>query len=151
MATVMYPKGKQHFLQGDILWKASAGSTIRCILVDSTTDAYDSANEYFSDLTAGSLRGNSGGNTYADGGALTLIDPTNGVADANDVTLTGVTNPGSTDYEAVIIYRDGGSAAASELIAWVDNATGLPVTPNGGNITITWDNGANKIFALTDV
>jgi len=26
--------------------------------------------------------------------------------------------------------------------------SGLPVTPNGGNINITWDNGANKIFKL---
>jgi hypothetical protein len=24
----------------------------------------------------------------------------------------------------------------------------LPVTPNGGNITITWDAGVNKIFKL---
>ncbi len=24
----------------------------------------------------------------------------------------------------------------------------LPITPNGGNITVTWDNGANKIFKL---
>jgi len=26
--------------------------------------------------------------------------------------------------------------------------SGLPVTPNGGNINITWDNGTNKIFKL---
>jgi hypothetical protein len=26
--------------------------------------------------------------------------------------------------------------------------SGLPVTPNGGNIVITWDNGANRIFKL---
>ena len=27
-------------------------------------------------------------------------------------------------------------------------ASGLPVTPNGGNIVVTWDNGANRIFKL---
>ena len=27
-------------------------------------------------------------------------------------------------------------------------ASGLPVTPNGGNIIVAWDNGANKIFKL---
>jgi hypothetical protein len=25
---------------------------------------------------------------------------------------------------------------------------GLPVTPNGGNITVTYDSGVNRIFAL---
>ena len=28
------------------------------------------------------------------------------------------------------------------------SGSGLPVTPNGGNIIIAWDNGANKIFKL---
>jgi len=28
------------------------------------------------------------------------------------------------------------------------NGSGLPVTPNGGNIIVAWDNGANKIFKL---
>lgn len=36
----------------------------------------------------------------------------------------------------------------SPLIAYIDTATGLPVTPNGGDITIAWDSGANKIFKL---
>jgi hypothetical protein len=34
------------------------------------------------------------------------------------------------------------------LIAYIDTATGLPVTPGGGDIDITWDNGSNKIFKL---
>jgi len=29
-----------------------------------------------------------------------------------------------------------------------NTAAGLPVTPNGGNINITWDNGVNRIFKL---
>jgi hypothetical protein len=31
---------------------------------------------------------------------------------------------------------------------YIDAATGLPLTPNGGDVTIQWDNGANKIFKL---
>ncbi len=27
-------------------------------------------------------------------------------------------------------------------------ASGLPVTPNGGNIVVAYDNGANRIFKL---
>jgi hypothetical protein len=34
------------------------------------------------------------------------------------------------------------------LIAFIDAATNLPVTPNGGNINIAWDTGTNKIFKL---
>jgi hypothetical protein len=26
--------------------------------------------------------------------------------------------------------------------------SGLPVVPNGGNITVTWDNGTNRIFKV---
>ena len=50
--------------------------------------------------------------------------------------------------EALLIYKDTGTEATSPLIAYIDTATGLPVTPNGGNITVTWDNGTNKIFKL---
>jgi len=37
--------------------------------------------------------------------------------------------------------------AASRALAPA-TGSGLPVTPNGGNINITWDNGANRIFKL---
>ena len=56
--------------------------------------------------------------------------------------MTGVS------VEALVIYQDSGVSATSRLIAYIDTATGLPVTPNGGNITVTWDNGANRIFKL---
>lgn len=74
-----------------------------------------------------------------------------GVADAADATLATVTGDVS---EALIIWKDGGdggttaSGTVSPLIAYIDTATGLPVTPNGGDIIISWDAGANKIFKL---
>jgi hypothetical protein len=37
--------------------------------------------------------------------------------------------------------------AAARALAPV-TASGLPVTPNGGNILVTWDNGSNRIFKL---
>jgi len=74
-----------------------------------------------------------------------------GVADADDVTHTAVTG---ASVEAIVLWKDGGgggttaSGTTDPLIAYIDTATGLPVTPNGGDISITWDNGSNKIFAL---
>ena len=50
--------------------------------------------------------------------------------------------------EALVIYKDTGTESTSPLIMYIDTATGLPVTPNGGDITVTWDNGTNKIFKV---
>ena len=72
---------------------------------------------------------------------------TGGVFDAADVTFTSVTS--TATVQKLVLYKDTGTASNSPLIAVIDSATsGLPVTPNGGDITISWDNGANKIFAL---
>jgi hypothetical protein len=154
------------------------------------------------------------------GTAQTLTSPTvtQGVADAADVTFASVS--GAT-VEAVLIYKDTGTASTSRVAALIDGrhtvtcaaqaatsattvaverlaagipngtvltfsngasatlsalanagdrtitvtalaaiitagsradspatSSGLPVTPNGGSITITWDNGANRIFKL---
>jgi hypothetical protein len=46
------------------------------------------------------------------------------------------------------MYEHTGVESSSRLICDSDTATGLPVTPNRGDITVQWDNGANKIFKL---
>jgi hypothetical protein len=33
-------------------------------------------------------------------------------------------------------------------IVVIDTATGLPFTPTGGDVSIVWDNGTNRIFKL---
>jgi len=50
--------------------------------------------------------------------------------------------------ESIEIYKDSGVESTSRLIANIDTATGLPVTPNGGDITVVFDAGANRIFKL---
>jgi hypothetical protein len=154
------------------------------------------------------------------GAAVALASPTvtAGVADAADITFTGVTG---ASVEAVLIYKDTGTASTSRvvciidgrqivtcaaqaaasatsvaverLVAGIPNGTvltfsngasatlsalanagdrtitvsalaaiitagsradapttgsGLPVTPNGGNIAVAWDNSSNRIFKL---
>jgi hypothetical protein len=69
---------------------------------------------------------------------------TNGVFDGGDVTFTAVTG---NSVEALVLYIDTGTAGTSRLVAYIDTSvTGLPVTPNGGDISITWN--ASGIFAL---
>lgn len=70
---------------------------------------------------------------------------TAGIANAAAATFSSVSGDQS---EALVIYKDTGDAATSPLIAYIDTATGLPITPNGADITINWDTGANKIFKL---
>jgi hypothetical protein len=68
---------------------------------------------------------------------------TNGVFKAANTTITAVTG---NAVGGVILYKDTGTAGTSNLIAWLDGLTNLPVTPNGGDITLQWD--TNGIFTL---
>lgn len=83
------------------------------------------------------------------GTAVTLGTKTStrGVADAADFTFTAVSGA-SAQVDALVFYKDTGTPGTSALIAWVDTATGLPVQPNGGDIVVTLDNGANRILML---
>ena len=134
MTNALYTKAKEAFLSAGV---NLASDTIKVALVDTGTYTVNIATHQFYSSVTGVV-----------GTPQTLASKTvtNGVFDAADVTFTSVT--GAT-VEALIIYKDTGSSATSPLIAYIDTATGLAVTPNGGDITITWDNGANKIFALT--
>ena len=80
--------------------------------------------------------------------ALTSKTLTGGTFDAADVTFTAVTGAQVTQ---LVLYQDTGTASNSPLIAVIDSAsTGLPITPNGGDITVSFDNGTNKIFRLVN-
>ena len=135
MTNALYDLGRQAFLLGDIDWVAD---NIKCVLVDTNDYTHNIAtNQFLSDIP--------GGARVATSANLTGKTATNGVADADDVSFPGATGDPS---EALVIYQDTGSAATSRLIAYIDTATGLPVTPNSGAINVVWDNGANKIFKL---
>lgn len=77
--------------------------------------------------------------------ALTSKTSTFGVADADDATFTGVTG---ANCEAVVLYKDTGTASTSPLIAFMSDMTNLPITPNTGTIVAQWNNGPEKIFKL---
>lgn len=135
MANALYDLGREGFLAGDIDWD---DDNIKVALIDTADYTVDLA-------THNDLADVAGAAIVATSGNLASKTTTAGVADAADITFTAVTGDVS---EALIIYQDTGVAATSRLIAYIDTATGLPVTPNGGDITVAWDNGANKIFKL---
>ena len=135
MANALYDMGREGFLGGDIDWDAN---TIKVTLVDAADYTKDlAAHDFYNDITAGGR--------VATSGALASKTKTAGVADAADVTLSAVSGDQS---EQLVVWADSGVESTSRLILNIDTATGLPVTPNGGNITVQWDAGANKVFKL---
>ena len=65
---------------------------------------------------------------------------------ASDTTFLAV--PAGQDISAVILFLDTDYADTSTLIAYLDNATEFPITPDGTDVVIVWDTGANGIFKL---
>lgn len=135
MANALYDRGRQGFLAGDIDFDAN---DIRIILIDEADDTIDlAADEDLADRASGAR--------VATSSALASKTTTAGVADAADKTWSAVTGDVS---ESIDMYQHTGTESTSLMICNVDTATGLPVTPNGGDITVAWDSGANKIFKL---
>lgn len=66
-----------------------------------------------------------------------------GVADAADTTFTTLTGDQS---ESLILFKNTGTDTTCDLIAFWDTATGLPLTPNGGDVTVQWN--ASGIFQI---
>lgn len=135
MANALYDTGRNAFLIAGVNWTSD---TIAAVLVDLNSYTPNLATDQFlSAITSGAR--------VATFSGLTSKTAVAGVADAADVVFSSVTG---AESEAVILYKDTGTAGTSQLIAYIDTATGLPVSPNGGNISVTWDNGANKIFKI---
>lgn len=135
MANTLFDFARQRFLEAQINWMTD---TIKVYLID--TGAYTpqtSVHQYLSDIPTSARIA----------GPVTLVSKTTtgGAADAADVTFTSVSG---ASIEAILLFSDTGTESTSPLIAWIDTATGLPITPNGGDIIVTWDNGTNKIFKV---
>lgn len=135
MASALYDKARKAFADGDI---DLLNDTIKCVLIDAADYTVDLANhDFLDDVPSGARVGTPQ--------TLGTKSTTAGVFDAADVTFSSVSGD---QCEAILIYKDTGIEGTSQLIAYIDSATGLPVTPNGGDIQIQWDNGPNKIFKL---
>ena len=111
---------------------------IKATLIDSADYTFSAAHDEYS-----------GGSTdvptaakVAESGTLTSPTTTNGTFDTADFTWTAVSGDQS---EAIILWDD--TVTNDRLIAFYDTSiTGMPVTPNGGNINVTVN--ASGWFAL---
>lgn len=100
--------------------------TLKVALVDTAVYTYSATHDFYSDVSAGVV-----GTPVA----LSNVTTTDGALDADPVTFTSVS--GAT-CEALVLYVDTGVAGTSPVLAYIDTGqTGLPVTPDGGNIIYT--------------
>ena len=138
MANALYPLFKQELLKGtaaNLLNSAEGATGVFAALVDTGLYTYSAAHQFYSSLA---------GVVGTDQEILTKTQAL-GVFDGTDVTFPAVTG---ASVEAIVLYRkNAGANTTWPLIAYIDaGVTGLPVTPNGGNIVATWN--ASGIFQL---
>jgi hypothetical protein len=132
MANSLYEKARERLLTAQFDW---LNDTFQVVLVDNGTYTVNLAtHEFYNAAQAGVIAG-----PVSLSGAAVVA----GAADANDVTFSSVSG---ASIESIIIFKNVTNPADSPLLAYIDTATGLPITPNGGDIIVTWDNGPNKIF-----
>lgn len=135
MANALYDHGRESFLKGEI---AIASDNIKCVLCDTSLYTKNLATDQFLTAITGSAR-------VATSGNLGTKVTASGIFGAANVTFSAVSGAACA---LLVIYQDTGSASTSRLIAAIDSATNLPVTPNGGDITVSWAATGNLIFKL---
>lgn len=138
MANALYPAFKEALLEDES--HDLTVDSIRAILADAADYTYSAAHDFLDDVAAGARVATSSG--------LGSPTATGGVFDTADFSWTSVTGDQS---EQIILYNHDGAGAgadsARQLIAFYDTSiTGMPVTPNGGDINVTVN--ASGWFAL---
>lgn len=137
MANAIYPVYKQALLNAaaDSALTGTGATGLYVALIDTGLYTYSAAHDFYNDLAG----------VIGTDQEITAVTLTNGTVDGADVTFTAVTG---ASVEALVLYRkNAGASTTWRLVAYIDTGvTGLPVTPNGGNITITFH--ASGIFTL---
>jgi hypothetical protein len=134
MTDLIYPKYKEALLSGasDISLDTE---TVKVSLLDTDVQAQSNTDQFYSDI-----------NENAEIGTVVLANTSvsNGVFSADDVSIVPESN---TESEALLLWIDTANTETSRLVAWLDDSvTGLPITPNGSNVDITWNQ--SGIFQL---
>jgi hypothetical protein len=139
MANALYPLWKLQLYSFTANNNLSTG-TVKVALIDTSFYTYSAAHQFYSSVSGTAVVGTPqtiGSKTFNVVAGVPVFD-------GADVTFNTVTG---ANVEALLIYIDTGTAGTSPLVAYIDSGvTNLPVTPNGGNITIAWS--TDGIFAL---
>jgi hypothetical protein len=125
MANVVQALWKQEVMQGTA--NTSLTGTLKFVLARSAVNTYSAAQQFRSDITSPHA-------TLSDAVASKTF--ANGVFDSADLQFTAPANDGNT-YNQLYLVVETGTASTSRIVAfWDTGVTGLPVTPNGGNVAL---------------
>lgn len=132
MANTLYTNFRNQAVGGGSLGPIDMDAdTIKVFLVDNADYTFSAAHTNMSQLTSAGRVANA---TLASKTAGTVGT---GVFDSADPTFSAVTGDQS---ESLVLLKDTGTESTSPLIAYYDTfGSGMPVTPNGGNIVVTVD------------
>ncbi|SRR6266403_1722218 len=140
MANAIYPLYKQSVLSADAnsdLLQTTANVAPYVALVNTSSYTYSASHQFYSSLAG----------VVGTDQQITSPAATNGTFSGANVTFTSVT--GSTVGALVLYRKNAGANTTWRLVMYEDTSvTGLPVTPNGGNIVITWN--GSGIFTISD-
>lgn len=132
MANSFYLTGANAFNLGAI---DATSDTLKLALVSSAYTPNLTTDQFLNIISGGAI--------VAAGVALTSVTSSGATLSAANTVFTSVTG---TAAAYLVLYKDTGTSSTSQLIALFDTATGLPVTPNGGNITVAWASG--QVYTL---
>ena len=137
MANFIYVKAAERMLAAALAGTLPAAGTLKAALVKNTYLQSQSADEFYSDISA-----------YVVGTPQEVenLSFTGGKLDGDDVSVPDAA--AAETIEAVVLYVDTGNPATSWLLAFIDQAGGLPHTTDGGPVEPTWDNGTYRILSL---
>ena len=131
MTNAIYPKWKEARLQStaNAALDGAGATGLYMALVDTGTYTYSAAHEFYSSVAASQI------GTEQELTSKTFVG---GLLDAADSSVPAVT--GNTAEAIVLFVKNAGANTTWRLLCYMDTGvTGLPVTPNGGAINITWN------------
>lgn len=131
MANAIYPSFKQWLWTGG----TPLAGTIKATLLDLAFYSYSAAHQFYSDVPS-SARLSAAGVGHPSAAGATLF--------GDNALFSSAAGPPAG---AIVLWADTSVDTTSHLIVYLDTGiAGLPVTPNGGNIQLSWD--VAGIFSL---
>jgi hypothetical protein len=139
--STLYNKAREGFVSGEIVWRPTGGSVIKASLVRGYT--FSISHKFMSEVIGA-------GGTIVATETLNSLTNTDGVLDAADAVFEAV--PEGDPVPHCVIYQasavTGGAdvpAAQQRLIICLFQGQGLPILPNGQDVTGSWSPGADRI------
>ena len=138
MASQHYNYALQEFWKGTLGDLTAVGTPVKVRLMRTSAYAISQAHQFATSLPAALVTDVQLGTKTANGAGA---DP--GCFDAGDATFIAI--PTGAAVDCLAVFKDTGTPATSPLLFYMD---GFSVVPNGGDVTIQWQNSVPWIAKL---